>query len=150
VTRRELLQLLTTVPLLAAAEPSKPIFFTPEEFALLDSLTELIIPADKHSPGAHAAGVAAFIDRVTAQAFPGEEKSSWQTGLKKFAGLSQPQLPDRLRELDKANDPFFGQLKQTTAFAYYSSSIGIHEEMDYKGNVILQEFVGFDASSVPV
>jgi len=36
-----------------------------------------------------------------------------------------------------------GQLKQTTAFAYYSSSIGIHKEMEYKGNVFLNQFVGY-------
>jgi len=27
--------------------------------------------------------------------------------------------------------------------AYYSSKIGIHQEMEYKGNVLLNEFVGF-------
>jgi gluconate 2-dehydrogenase subunit 3-like protein len=43
-------------------------------------------------------------------------------------------------------DNFFTQLKQTTAFAYYSSSIGIHQEMNYKGNVLLTEFQGYDAT----
>jgi hypothetical protein len=47
-----------------------------------------------------------------------------------------------LRDMDQNNDPFFGQLKQTTAFAYYSSAIGIHKEIEYKGNTILQEFAG--------
>jgi Gluconate 2-dehydrogenase subunit 3 len=154
MTRRELIQLLASVPLLAAAEPGKPLFFTLDEFALLDALTELIIPTDKHSPGARAAGVAAFIDRVTAEAFPGEEKTSWQDGLRKieesalalgskFLALPITKQTQILKKLDEANDPFFGQLKQTTAFVYYSSSIGIHEDMEYKGNVILQEFAGY-------
>ena len=30
--------------------------------------------------------------------------------------------------------------------AYYSSSIGIHQEMDYKGNVFQAEFAGTDVS----
>jgi hypothetical protein len=39
---------------------------------------------------------------------------------------------------------FFGQLKQGTVQAYYTSKIGIHQEMEYKGNVMLQEFVGYE------
>jgi hypothetical protein len=41
---------------------------------------------------------------------------------------------------------FWGQLKETTAFAYYTSSIGIHQDINYKGNVILEQFVGYDAT----
>jgi gluconate 2-dehydrogenase gamma chain len=43
----------------------RPQFFTVAEFALLDCLAELIIPSDEH-PGAHAAGVAEFIDFMLA------------------------------------------------------------------------------------
>ena len=39
---------------------------------------------------------------------------------------------------------FFGELKHATAQAYYTSKIGIHQEMEYKGNVMLQEFVGYE------
>src|SRR5438034_11612893 len=49
---------VTTQPL--AGVPDK--FLTAAEYALLDELTELIIPADDHSPGARAAAVAAYID----------------------------------------------------------------------------------------
>jgi hypothetical protein len=41
---------------------------------------------------------------------------------------------------------FWGQLKETTAFAYYTSSIGIHQDINYKGNVILEQFVGYEAT----
>ena len=44
----------------AVLRPAK--FFTPEEFALVDELSEMIIPTDAQSPGARAAKVAAFID----------------------------------------------------------------------------------------
>src|SRR2546425_2747260 len=57
------------VPLLPVKAPTAPAavglsgkFLTPAEYALLDELTELIIPSDAHSPGARAAGVAAHID----------------------------------------------------------------------------------------
>ena len=41
---------------------------------------------------------------------------------------------------------FFGELKRATAGAYYSSKVGIHDEMEYKGNTLLTEFVGTDVS----
>src|SRR5262249_32603109 len=42
-------------------------FFTPAEFEMVDELSELIIPADEHSPGARAAKVAEYIDRRLAE-----------------------------------------------------------------------------------
>src|SRR5439155_8235487 len=46
----------------AQAARMAPKFFTAPEFALLDELSDLIIPTDAHSPGARVAGVAPFID----------------------------------------------------------------------------------------
>ena len=37
-------------------------FFTDAEYALVDELTDILIPADDHSPGARAAAAANFID----------------------------------------------------------------------------------------
>jgi Gluconate 2-dehydrogenase subunit 3 len=150
---------------LAAAQPGAPLFFSKDEFTLLDTLTDMIIPTDSHSPGAHEAGVAAYIDRMVAEAFVPEEKTSWRNGLASINGMSEKinggsflksskaQQLDLLKTIAAAEqDPkseqekFFTQLKQTTAFAYYSSSIGIHNEMNYKGNVLLDKFVGYDAT----
>ena len=50
----------------------------------------------------------------------------------------------------KPEEHFFGQLKGAVAFAYYTSSIGIHQEMEYKGNTVQNEFSGFDADLVPL
>ena len=47
-----------------AAGDYKLQFFTPEENDLLDRVMDLIIPADAHSGGAHAANVSLFADRV--------------------------------------------------------------------------------------
>ena len=168
LNRRDLMKLLAagvTVLQLPAAEPDAPLFFTKDQFALLDVLTELIIPADDHSPGAHEAGVAPFIDRMAAEAITAEQKDSWRKGLGEidkianekahmpFVEAPKEQQIAILTELSKANREapsttakFFGQLKQTTAFLYYSSSIGIHKEMEYKGNVLLNEFVGYDVA----
>jgi hypothetical protein len=167
--RRDLIRLFgaaafTTLQL-PAADPTAPLFFSKEEFALLDALTELVIPADDHSPGAHEAGVAAYIDRTVAEAFLPEDKTSWRHGLAAINELSQTMhgkvfleasksqqiaLLQQIAAAEKApkSEPekFFTQLKQTTAFAYYSSSIGIHQEMHYLGNVAIVNFVGYDAT----
>jgi hypothetical protein len=39
---------------------------------------------------------------------------------------------------------FWIELKRMTVTGYYTSKIGIHDELEYKGNRILQEFVGCD------
>jgi Gluconate 2-dehydrogenase subunit 3 len=162
LNRRDLLKAFTAVAFttlqLPAAEPGAPLFFTKDEFALLDALTEILIPTDKHSPGARTAGVAAYIDRSVAEAFLPEDKASWRNGLATVNSLSQDmhskaflsttarQQTDLLKRMESEKQPFFGQLKETTVYTYYSSSVGIHEDMDYKGNVILQEFAGYDAT----
>lgn len=172
LNRRELLLTLTgaafavQVPFqLSAAEPGKPLYFNKDEFATLETLTELIIPTDDHSPGAKDAGVAAYIDKTVAEAFRPEEKSQWRNGLASVNALSQSMngkpfnsatskqqvaVLTKMAHNEKGpqtpEEKFFTQLKQTTAFAYYSSSVGIHKDINYKGNVLLQQFVGYDAT----
>lgn len=156
--RRDLLKLMAGAALmpalqLTAGEPGAPLYFTKEEFAALDELTEMIIPADEHSPGAHEAGVAKFIDKTVAEAFLPEDKQSWRSGLAPFLPLNKA---DRLAMLTKLAasekdskseaERFFGQLKETTAFAYYTSSIGIHQDIQYIGNVIQEQFSGYEAT----
>ncbi|HTQ57033.1 MAG TPA: gluconate 2-dehydrogenase subunit 3 family protein [Bryobacteraceae bacterium] len=147
----------------ALAHVNGPKFFTPAEFALLDELTEIIIPTDEHSPGARAAKVAAYIDTRVAEAFEARERDDWRQGLKLVEELSQKMngrgflesTPDERVALlqhmarnemhPKApEEVFFRTLKHATARAYYTSKIGIHQEMEYKGNVMLQEFVGYE------
>lgn len=160
--RRDLFR-LTAGGLLVAGlgKAETPVFFTKEEFAAVDELMETIIPTDSHSPGAKAAGCAAYVDRQLAESIDAEQKSKWRSGIKgleakcrsKFdKGIAEASASDRvalLQEISKneehpSNDDerFFNTLKSATAFAYYSSSIGIHKEIDYKGNVYLPQFVG--------
>jgi hypothetical protein len=148
-----------------APEDKAPLFFTREEFQLVDELTELIIPADDHSPGARAAEVAAYIDRRLAESFEEEPRKLWRAGLKMIDTLSQetygsiflqagPEqrvaLLTRISQNEmnpqKPEEAFFRELKARTARAYYTSKIGIHAEMEYKGNSYLKEFVGYDAT----
>jgi hypothetical protein len=150
---------------LPAAESGKPVFFHPHEFATLDVLTELIIPTDDHSPGAHDAGVAKYIDWITAQQIEPDAKTSWTKGLADidafskelfnvpFLKASKEQQTKLLNHLcGKEGTPsedrnrFWGQLRETTSWVYYTSSIGIHKDMQYLGNVILEQFQGYDAT----
>jgi gluconate 2-dehydrogenase gamma chain len=176
LSRRELLKLgagaafgvaLTGLDAQAIAEAVRktPLFFTKEEFALVDELTELIIPADDHSPGARAALVAGYIDFRLSESFDDHPRTVWRDGLKLIERLSmethgrpfvassrdqQVALLTRISRNEarpsKPEELFFKELKSRTARAYYSSKIGIHDEMGYKGNVSLKEFVGYDAT----
>jgi hypothetical protein len=49
---------------------------------------------------------------------------------------------DHMTELPEVR--FFKELKHLTVTGYYTSKIGIHDELEYKGNRILQEYVGCD------
>jgi hypothetical protein len=141
-----------------------PLFFTPEEFAMVDELTELIIPTDDHSPGARAAQAAAFIDSQLAEAWDPKTKDQWREGLSLVNHLSQEMngkpfmqasteeriaVLTRMARSEKPEKPeqqFFGELKSRTAHAYYTSKVGIHQELEYKGNTYQKEFSGFDAT----
>jgi hypothetical protein len=43
----------------------------------------------------------------------------------------------------------FRELKHLTVRGYYTSKIGIHDELEYKGNRVLMEFVGCDDPTPP-
>lgn len=167
LNRREIFRLFTAAALasplaLAAPEPGAPLFFTKDEFATLDAMTNLMIPTDDHSPGAREAGVPQYIDKMVAEAYLPENKTSWRKGLaavnetcrssfsKPFMQLNEDQQVQVLKKISENEknpqsepEKFFTQLKETTAFAYYSSEIGIHKEIEYKGNVLLEQFVGY-------
>jgi hypothetical protein len=175
LSRREMIEataaalavpLLKVGPLTASSAPAPPIrFLTPAELALLDELTELVIPGDDHSPGARAAGVAGYIDGRLAESLEPAWQAQWRSGLEAVDGLSRElngqsflQATAEQREAvlkqmaageadpNSAPEQFFKELKRWTAQSYYTSKIGIHMDQEYKGNVYQPgEFAGFDA-----
>jgi hypothetical protein len=174
LTRRDVLKLgaaaaaagvLSTSTPLGAQTAATATFFTPAELKLVDELSEMIIPADDHSPGARAAKVAAYIDARLAEAFDEADRTRWREGLKRIDDLSRTAsgktfleaTPDQrvalLTQVSKneatpklPEEVFFKDLKSRVVFAYYTSDIGIHRDIDYKGNTFLPEFVGYDVS----
>lgn len=148
----------------ATRQSYSPRFFTRAEFALVDELSEIIIPTDNHSPGARAAKVAEYIDFQLAEAFTEEPQKQWRDGLKLIDVLAEemhgkvfmqcsPQERIAVVTRIAANESspqnpaekFFVELKQRTAHAYYTSEIGIKTELEYKGNTYLNEFSGSNA-----
>jgi glucoside 3-dehydrogenase (cytochrome c) hitch-hiker subunit len=140
-------------------------FFTESEFATLDELSDMIIPTDAQSPGARAAKVAAFIDSQLAGAWDEKDRSDWRAGLGLVERLSQEmhgapfmksspeqrlavltRIAQNESKPEKPEELFFKDLKERVVQAYYTSEIGIKQDMEYKGNTYLPEFVGFDVS----
>jgi hypothetical protein len=130
------------------------------QFKTLEALVEAIIPTDDRSPGAKQARVADYIDLLMSEA-DAELALAWLGGLAAldaeatarfrapFDRLGANQLDTILQRIS-ANErapqtpleTFFVMAKQATVRGYYTSKIGIHEELRYKGNQFLKEFVG--------
>ena len=161
----ETAQTATAAPQEKSAADAKPAthFFTPAQQALVEELTETIIPADSHSGGAKAAKVGDYIDQTLRESFDDNEKALWREGLrlvdimsqhyngKSFVSASPEEriavltvLSDHDNMTDLPEVRFFIELKRMTVRGYYTSKIGIHDELQYKGNRILQEYVGCD------
>jgi hypothetical protein len=138
-------------------------FFTPAQHAYVEELSETIIPADSHSGGAKAAKVADYIDQRLHESLDEEEKAMWHEGMrlvdlmchhfhgKSFVNASGEERIEVLKVLSDNSEMhelpevrFFQALKHMTTQGYYTSKIGIHDELEYKGNRILQEYAGCD------
>ena len=149
----------------ASSGQNKPTgrFFTPAQHALVEELSETIIPADSHSGGAKAAKVADYIDQFLRETCDDSQKALWREGLRLVELMSRhyrqksfvdsgPEERISLLQVLSDNDHmtdlpevrFFIELKRLTVRGYYTSKIGIHDELEYKGNRILEEYVGCD------
>jgi Gluconate 2-dehydrogenase subunit 3 len=161
-----LLPWLSDQGLLAFAELQKagarPAFkvLTPPQYATLELLVDAIIPTDERSPGAKEARVTDYIDLLLSEQDK-ESKKQWLDGLAAIdaeatarfnapvAKLEGPQMEALLIEISRNEkspqtpvERFFTMTKQATIHGYYTSEIGIHKDLRYKGNQFLPEFVG--------
>jgi len=131
------------------AEPYQLRFFRPEENEFLDALMEMIIPADAHSPGAREAKVSLFADWMVSHD-PAAVQQEWRTGLQRMNeearntspadALAQAAAGEAHPESDLHR--FFIRLKQMTVDGYYTSEIGLHQDLQYQGNDHLLKFSG--------
>jgi len=149
-----------TVQSAAPAKTHQLKFFTEDENKTVIEMSERIIPADDHSPGAKAAAVNEYIDLIVSESTD-VTRQTWREGLsainkmsrdrfgKPFAEASADQQIDLLKEISKnerspqtVEERFFRTIKYATVDGYYTSEIGIHKELHYKGNAYLKEFTG--------
>ncbi len=138
-------------------------FFSPAQHTLVEELSETVIPADSHSGGAKAAKVADYIEQELRESTDDTRRATWHEGLRLVDLMSQhyhgksfvdssPEeriavltvLSDNEHMTDLPEVRFFRELKHLTVRGYYTSKIGIHDELEYKGNRLLLEFVGCD------
>jgi hypothetical protein len=136
------------------------LFLSPAQYAAVETFTEAIIPADARSPGAKAARVADFIDLLLSES-DDDLRNRWVSGLGElertsqeqyrasFVGLNAAQRTELLTAMSRNErrpetplEHFFQMTKDATIRGYYTSEIGIHKELQYKGNQHLPEFVG--------
>lgn len=137
------------------ANNDKLRFFTAEERQLLDQLMEMIIPADDHSPGAKAAQVSLFADLMVSTGGT-DTQTHWREGLKQMqeearkSSLTEVLARSAAHEDHPTTDleRFFRTLKQMTVNGYYTSAIGIHQDLQYQGNTYLSAFPGCDLNQI--
>ena len=130
-----------------AQQPYQPKALSVGQFKILTALVDMIIPATD-TPGAVAVGVDRMIDEALIE--NNNARVEFLSGLSQmeqsgFAELGGPDRTELLEEYSQAIDArgdFFRILKGLTVDHYYSSEVGIHEELGYEGNTALAEFPG--------
>lgn len=132
------------------AGPYKPQFFTPEEYEIVTSLSEIIIPSDG-TPGAREAGVAEFIDFIVTSdpslQYRFRYGVSWiaaharhlhnrpyrdLTPEQHIAMLTTLAYRDRYRTGEEDGRAFFALIREYTMIGFYTSRVGM-EELQYPG-----------------
>jgi len=145
----------------AAAAPFTPKVLTPGQLVTVATLAELIIPTTD-TPGARAALVDRFVDNLIANARP-EDKDRFLAGLawmdtrstalygKPFTGATPEQQTELLTKLaadsgqsadDAPGVPFFKAMKQMTIAGYYTTKIGLEQELGDNGQLFSPVFEG--------
>jgi hypothetical protein len=139
-------------------QSTRPRFLHPSEFATLEVLCDVIIPADEHSPAAREAGAAEYIDLLAgnnvqiANIFHGG--LAWLNARslsffgESFVDISlerQVGLVEEIADLEKA-DPalmagaiFFDWARRMTMDAFYTSKVGI-QDLGYVGNKAMSSY----------
>jgi gluconate 2-dehydrogenase gamma chain len=135
-------------------------FFSRTQNELLERLTEMLIPADEHSPGAREAKVSLFLDLMVANSRR-DIQQRWSSGLRAVDAAAQSRFARPFLRLNAAEqdqvvqlmadhegsptnelERFFAVLKSMTIDGYYTSRTGIHEDLQYKGNTALPDYPG--------
>lgn len=141
-----------------------PLTMNAQQRQLAAALSDLIIPADEHSPSASAVGVVDFIDEWISAPYPKQREDRdtvlngfvWLDGEARhrfeqpFASLSETQqraICDRICDVSRASAQlqgpaqFFATYRNLTAAGFYTTQAG-RKDIQYIGNVALSHFDG--------
>jgi len=139
---------LGSLPRTASAQAAYvPKALTQAQFEILSVLVEMIIPTTD-TPGAAAVGVDRMIDESLSERM--DTLVRFLAGLSQleqagFADLDEKHRVRLLEDYSQAADArgdFFRLLKGLTVDYYYSTKVGLIDELGYEGNTALTEFAG--------
>jgi len=142
-----------------AAQDWTPKTLTAPQNELVVALTELIIP-ETETPGARAARVNRFVDQVLTDA-PAAVRDSFTRGLawidarsralfkREFLAASAEQqtallsrISSDVEQEEAIGREFFQAIKGMTINGYYTSEIGLRQELGDNGQLFLPQFQG--------
>ena len=141
--------------LLAAASTFKPRFLTVTQAELVATLAEMIIP-QTDTPGARAVRAQELTDLILSEETADiqkrfleglawvDQKSQTLHGRDFLKLTSEHQTAIMTSMATPQNDghEFFEEIRKRTVFAYYTSEIGIHQELNYQGHQVLDHWPG--------
>ena len=134
-----------------------PRTLTPDQRNTVEAIAEIIIP-ETETPGAKAAGVDQFVDRMLTDYYKPADRDRFLAGLnrvdaraqrlhgKPFGALTKEQQTSIVFDLDKAafteapaapppdvedigRESFFRRMKELTVIGYYTSEVGQTQEL---------------------
>lgn len=140
-----------------SSQDYQPKFFDAEDFAALESFTEILIPTDE-TPGAREARCAQFIDFVLHSSPESAPQNQWRNAMRALreAGFHSANQAAREalvetisraeRERGTPHAAYFAYrlIKQQNTFAFYTSRQGMIEALDYRGNSYNTSFPACD------
>lgn len=142
---------LAPVPLQAqqvqAQQSYQPQNLDAAHYQLLTTLVDMVIPTSE-TPGAAAARVDSLIDESLARSEDRRKALVAGFQLLEKAGFNSMDDTARVKLLTEYSESpgvqgeFFRVLKDMTVEAYYSTEIGLVQELGYQGNSYLREFPG--------
>jgi hypothetical protein len=146
-------------------QPASPVpyvlkHFSAQQAQTVDALSDVIIPSDEHSPGAKIAKVYEYVDEIISSSADSVKKL-WMDGLaaidrsanteygREYAKCTPAQQITIMEKISRNEDQpvtleekFFVALKAATIDGYYTSKIGIHQDLGYQGNTVVIDFPG--------
>ena len=130
------------------APPTPPKFLTAAELAVVAEIAEILIPRTSTS-GARDAGVPAFIDLALDALYSAEDQARFKAGLAEFETAARATGKAFLEQDEQARagflhntlavalgsepkpKPFILMTRELTLLGYFSSQVGITENMEY-------------------